>query len=764
MRYIAVQYSAALELVGDRLFQSVDFPEGNGLACLLGGNPDGFQNPRVFASKTSNGVILHTKLDAKEDCIVFDLNTTNLFSESQTKQAWVQCFQKTLRFAVKYLSGNSVFNASERILHEHNIGVIFPFPISQLTGFRIVVDLKPDAERLAKRNIKQRLMLINYAGTDENARPGGTATFRKYLEERENITFSYNKGERKSDEPQALGVTSLEELKSVPIAMHQAYDSWMRMVTDSQREFIVRDLQCPARLEGPAGTGKTLCLCLKAVHDLKKAEVEGLELSILLLTHSEATRRSISEVVMSMGGDHFMDRSNPRNQLKISTLQSLCGDILGRDIQETEFLDRDALEAKNTQLLMIEEAIKSASSELQTYKSLMSPDMIDLVSDSDPWTLVEMFQHEIAVVIKGRSSQEFDIYRRTNSLSSGLPISTDGDKAFCWRVFIAYNGTLKDSGQFDTDDVVISTYLQLSAPIWKRRRTREGFDSILIDETHLFNMNELSIFHSLTKSDLNHPMAFVIDKSQAIGDRGWNEDIDFDSLIPESLERQHQHKTEMKAVFRCAPQVVNLAFTITSSGAQIFTNFHNPLDMAYSVQTFDDEKKSALPKYYEYKNDSGIVDAAFSRADSMSTELGTNRGDVAIIFFSEELFSLARIKAESDRKAITTITTRGDFESVKKAQQERRFILSLPDYVGGLEFSGVVLVGVDKGRVPATPATSTERSRAYLDYVAHNRLYVSITRAKFRVDVLGTQERGLSPFIERARDAGALEIEKTPMK
>ena len=53
---------------------------------------------------------------------------------------------------------------------------------------------------------------------------------------------------------------------------------------------------------------------------------------------------------------------------------------------------------------------------------------------------------------------------------------------------------LQRTGRFDMDDVVLTTVSRLDTPIWKRRRVREGYDAIFIDETDLFNMNELSVF------------------------------------------------------------------------------------------------------------------------------------------------------------------------------------------------------------------------------------------------------------------------------
>jgi superfamily I DNA/RNA helicase len=93
---------------------------------------------------------------------------------------------------------------------------------------------------------------------------------------------------------------------------------------------------------------------------------------------------------------------------------------------------------------------------------------------------------------------------------------------------------------------------------------------------------------------------------------------------------------------------------------------------------------------------------------------------------------------------------------IRRAQQTKRFVLSTPDLVGGLEFSGVVLVGVDEGRVPPSRTTDSVESSNFLSYAAHNRLYVAITRAKYRVEVLVAGERGPSSLLLSAVEGGLL--------
>src|ERR1019366_7529962 len=330
--------------------------------------------------------------------------------------------------------------------------------------------------------------------------------------------------------------------------------------------------------------------------ELRTAAQDGREDRALFITHSEATRRTIQQLVETNDSGDFVVADVQRLQhLKLATLQQLCGELLQREIHESEFLDRDAMESKQLQVLYVDEALSSAmKDDYPTHQHFLSPHFESFLTTTERWLVAEMVQHEISVVIKGRADEQLENYRKLPRLKYGLPTETSRDRGFVWGVFRRYQAQLQASAQFDTDDIVLTTIGQLDTPIWRRRRGREGYDSIYIDETHLFNMNELSIFHYLSKSDALHPIAYSVDRSQAIRDRGWT-DESFGVLAPNLDSSNGGSRTEVHSVFRCSPDIVDLAFSVTSAGATLFTNFDDPLKLAGSMFTVDEERKCAPP-------------------------------------------------------------------------------------------------------------------------------------------------------------------------
>jgi hypothetical protein len=757
MSYIAVRRDALEEIISARLLQSTEFPDGLEFAKTLQLRQPGMVSPRVFMKSKHGGLFIYANRPSETKFVIFDTEQCKGFNPGDNLSHTLLYFQKALRFAIKYWQ-SVVLNISERVFSDRSRGVIFPFPISQKTDIRIVVDLAPDSERLTRRGTAGRYLLV-FASEEGEAAGSGEAklgTFRRFVDDLESMKEELTASESNTGPISIAGLssTTLGEVDD-KVDPHQAYETWLHLLTTDQRNFVTSDLVAPKRVDGPAGSGKTVSLSLAAIHSMIVAEKSGIDHQAIFITHSEASRRSIETILMSMGGDRFITAQPASRRLQVMTLQGYCAEILRQEISATELVDPDAFDAKLLQGMYVEEALRLTKTELPTFERFMSPDFKEYLEQEEEELKIAMLKHEIAVVIKGRSKESFDIYKRVPPLSTGLPIRNEADKGFVWRVYERYREQLEVGGQFDTDDVVLTALSQLSTPIWRRRRVRYGFDAVFVDETHLFNMNELSVFHHITKSAVQFPIAFAVDRSQAIGDRGWVNDIDVSVLVPNAKEVQ-TNKTDLRSIFRSSPDIVNLAFTITSSGASLFTNFEDPLLKAHSNMSYEEEKKAEAPVYCSYATDEAMIAGAFAVADDMRSSMATSRGEIAIIAFTEDLFADLQRQAALSGKPVEVLKQRNDNELAKRAKTTGRFVLSLPDYVGGLEFDGVILVGVDEGRVPPTLTSQRSESKAYMTFTAHNMLYVAISRARYRVAILGTQERGASSVLGAAFASGAL--------
>ena len=766
VKYVVVGLNAAENFIQDRFAQSVEFDEGKALLAFLRGEVGSVKIGSEYLIFEKDGGVFFDSFagSLSEKFLVIDLEQSQVLTQSDNDSLF--SFQKLLRFAKKLWSGLSL-TYSERLIPGSSKAVLFPYRYKP-QPYRIVIEREPWSDRLLKREQGGNWLLAYKAGHesgDANRDEAELTNFRKAFEnvslaKREFLEKASNQTSGARSSP-GMAILNLEDRGQFQGSLHRRYEDWMPLLTAKQSEFVSTPFNQPARIEGAAGTGKTLSLILKVVHALREASAAKREFHAVFITHSDATRLAIEEVASVIDKDGFnsRDRAVDQQSLKICTLSELCNSVLRTSISESELIDRDAMESKETQLLYISEAFDAVMRDsFDSHSRFLSQDFAKGLKDRDAWKTVEMLQHEISVLIKGRAGENLDTYKKLPSLSYGLDQKNDADKGFVFTVFRRYQDFLRDAGQFDTDDVVLSAIGQLDTPIWRRRRLRDGYDAVLIDETHLFNINELHMFHYFTREEGPYPIAYSVDRSQAVGDRGWNtKEIDYSiSPIGSSPET---YSARIETVFRSSPEIVNLAFSILSSGATLFTNFDNPLINAASGFTEEEERLARDPTYFEVPNEGALIDAAFERAEVLHKELGCPRSDILIVSLDSAIVKELSDKAGESNKPYVLLERRGDQKLIETARATGRLVIGHADYVGGLEFAAVILVGVDDGRVPPVDQANDLSSKNFLTYVSHNRLYVSVSRAKYRVEFLGEQARGPSKIIEPAIKAGLISID-----
>ena len=360
----------------------------------------------------------------------------------------------------------------------------------------------------------------------------------------------------------------------------------------------------------------------------------------------------------------------------------------------------------------------------------------------------EMFRYEISVLIKGRSEGKFDKYNALQRPKLCLPLKTEEDRMFAFDVFESYQRSLEAIGQFDSDDITLSALGQLNTPIWRRRSIRDGYDVCFIDETQLFNLNELSVFHYLNKPDCISRIIYAIDKSQVFGEVGFTEEELSLLLNKEDLNIESSFST----IFRSSPEIVDLAFNILSANTAIFHNFDNPVEHCSYSFTTEDEAKCETPEYILCQTDEKIICDVLERAEKFHNERKVERGRILIVSTSQELTKQIVSGSTTPTRSMLLLKSKNDMKTVQNALNSHCFVLGDIDFVGGLEFDAVFIVGVDKGRVPPEGKEASD----FLKYAWHNRMYVAVTRAKYAVKLWGNVNKGDSPVLQSAITMGLL--------
>lgn len=763
MKYLLFDQSAIHTYIADTQLQSVEYSEGKRFLQHICGELETELFHNTIIDYCSNGIqfigLKRMRDDTQGGTRIFciDLEQCNIMAEKENPARLLTIIQKSLRLAMK-IWDRRPFSLSER--YSGSKSILFPFPKPDHS--RVVIERSNNILRLTSRGISYPLLAYKYNAEDPS-QIEDTVSVSVLREAGELYAATHNlrinKYRGSQDDKNSEYVQALECVEATTFSERSDFIYWgidrqYQALTDSQRAIVdYESMNSPLRIEGAAGTGKTVSMIMRAYKLLREKEREGKPFKIAFFAHSESTSVRNKELFSCYeNSSRFLDPNAPQS-IYFQTLLSFCSRFA--KIADSMLLERDALESKNYQMMLIHDAVQKAidSKRLKTYTPLLSVGVIDLFCEekTNKQVLYNMLQHEFSVQIKGRTDCTIENYCDIKSIENGIPCNTKADKEFIFSIFLDYQKGLQDYGTFDVDDVSIEALSRLNAPIWRRERINEGFDYIFADEMHLFNINEQSVFHFLTKTPATKeiPICFALDYAQAIGDQG---DVSADYISGKAFGIAESKN--LQTVFRSSPQIAELCASIAASGTLMFgADFCNPYNNPQYCFTSSEEEKLERPKLLMFDNDDKLVESLNQVVCSFVKALQCRLSDIAIISFDEKWLTPEGV-------ALLEKQTEKQFNVLDKSDERTctKLTLSSPYSINGLEFQGVILIGVDDGRVPQTFGTS-DISKHFITYSAYNMLYLAISRAKYKVTIMGSNLNGISPCLEHSIDSGFLELD-----
>ena len=738
MKYLLFEKSAVENIINNSKLQSTEFDLANQFVRSIKGERGAtIKNLVIYYEKDG---VFYVGKDITKTILVIDLERCHLF-EMCNDQDLLIVLQKIFRYAIRFWEKKPPTNC-EKVFKNHT--VIFPFPYSQNSTTRIVIARNVKERRLDVRDIKEGLLAYKYSnegvpsGTEENL---NTDNYRKcgekYIEwlpkfRTEFIELSKNLHEKQGS---AIKIVGLEPMKGNTSFKYLNFTDQMEKLTRRQKKIVEHsDLTTPIRIEGPAGTGKTATMVLKAVKMLNDAKEKQEPLEIVYFTHSKSTELAIRYMMRAIANDDYFSEQNDQ-KIYITTLQEYCIDFI--KLKETQVIDLDASEAKQYQLYMIQDAYTRVKEQkFNTFKYLMSNEAVDFFENEQESKIIELLQYEFSVNIKGMAEGDLDAYRKVKNFSNGIPFNNDQDKEYVYAIFKVYQTDLENQSVYDTDDIILETLARLNAPLWRRERIRSGIDYMFVDEMHLFNVNEQQIFHFLTKdiTQTNIPICFALDYGQVIGER-----VELNkTYLEKKFSQEDVYSQEFGTVFRSSQQIAELCATITSSGALLFNSFINPYKFCESGFTASEEAMCEIPKLVMYNTDEAMLQSLDGYIKTYCNTYKCKNNDIAVIFFDEDLMD-EFINNKYCQYEINCLDGRSNATDIIGSN---KVVCSLPDYINGLEFQCVILVGIDEGRVPS--ATVYDVSANFLRFNALNKLYLACSRARYNVTILANSMRGPS--------------------
>lgn len=268
MTYIFITYEAIELFASDRFLQSSENEVSDALCQILRLKSFDWAHSRIHLHKCEKGLVFYTPESSYTKGLVFDLATFNGFSDDQDNRTVINIFQKTIKYAVRYFE-NLPLASCDRNLPDKPIAIIYPNPfVAALNVPKIVVDR--NSSKYQKKGLNY-LTVYDYSTDSKRSQVSFTSLNKAYEEVR-----SLNFREIVKDEVKQVSnirgfQTTILGYQETNIDSSVGFDNWLNYyLTDVQKDFVCSDIEGPERLEGAAGTGKTLCLILRCIYLLKK--------------------------------------------------------------------------------------------------------------------------------------------------------------------------------------------------------------------------------------------------------------------------------------------------------------------------------------------------------------------------------------------------------------------------------------------------------------------------------------------------------------
>lgn len=526
--------------------------------------------------------------------------------------------------------------------------------------------------------------------------------------------------------------------------LHWNFDQWLQsgVLNPAQRRAISVDVlnSHPARIIGPAGSGKTLLMQLIALRYLNEYRAVDKSLKVAYIVHNAAMSSTVIDRFKALGGEEYLTGSD--QELVVTTLGEY-----GRkrvELDEQMIIDRDAQKTKEFQFLQVKEALKKAMSAKDNLPD--NSELLNQVQKEEELfgAFAVLVMAEISAVIKGRGLVE----DRDRYINSELPFSrfhrilSQFERSVIFDCFEIYHSVVFEQfGMLDSDDIALSLAGRLKTPVWELKRRSEGYDLVLVDEAQLFNENERRVFPLLSSNTKKHvPIALALDEAQepfglSVAGLGV---IGISDIENEKLPSNH----------RSTKEIINLAFFIIQRTTDLFSN---------EFPDFTNNDNAAVPSNHPLASNPIIIsrneDQTYAKfvVKSVQKLRAKNIRQIAVICHAERYWKDMVDSFIESKLPLHVITQRGE----KITPDQPLVVLSRPSFIGGQEFDAVVLVGLEQGIMPPRVVNNPPLAAA-LEQQVLREIYLSVSRARFRVVVAINTGCTPNSAISSALDAGMI--------
>ena len=490
----------------------------------------------------------------------------------------------------------------------------------------------------------------------------------------------------------------------------------MQNLTSEQYRAINDYSNQSIKIVGPAGSGKTLTLCLKAISDSRKLTAAGSQEKIIFITHSWAMAERIDETL------RILDLNSAHN-IEVWPLLELLREILGKKyIGTLDVLGIDSSDGKKQQFSILESILLDFAKDFNNIKKIdsmhkLSADIKNsLTNINRESSHYREFIENIYLEITGGLASEGILpsnmtkvtkYLRGEDRSDLLPpFNTQGDRFFIFEIYKKFISNLQDLNCITTDQLVSDAISMMETFLWSAKRSTEGYKSIFVDELQYFNAQERFAITLLGSDTSETIFTTAEDPSQGI----------FSSISPNWNENRltkngDLHAIELKESHRFSEKLIDFIKFIYSQFPL------NSIPLSY--------RKEGQGKHLPVLYTGGSYDDAIKEAAKLAAEYHATLSSgkrLAIICIGES--AVDDINKKLKHIPITTICSLDDTEKLNYTRKS--ITLGEWRYLGGMQFTHVILLW-PSGSIATSPFSNISELTA---------LYIASSRASESLDIV----------------------------
>lgn len=518
-------------------------------------------------------------------------------------------------------------------------------------------------------------------------------------------------------------------------------------LTSIQRKFVDFPLSRSIRVRGPAGSGKTVALVVKVLRQLGIDRAAKRSARYGLITHSESTVELIQSMLRTMVGEtELAELTRDGSLLYVGTLYALAYEMLGTELRGLQPLSLDGRLGREMQIELLQGVINEyLNSNWVARKGGCSDTFVELLEacgNGHPSAAPFLFEilNEFACVLEpegiARSAQKRSEYISKAAREAWrLNLSAADERRTVLDLHGEFRKQMRQIEAISMDQLVADFDRFLDSNAWELTREAAGFEATFVDELHLLNRMERMLITSLQKDPLARPIVVMAEDTKqdvrrvGLGLTNWQKQLDGLEIF------------DLNEVFRYTPQI--------NAVLRAIDDFAPTLNLQEDWPSYDQKSNlppGPTPEVRTFKNLRQQYDAIFPRA-ALSAKRRKSGRSVAVLCCDYENFK-QYLTAGQHRELFIPVESREDVTLIPS--RGTRFVLSMPEFVAGLQFEEVYLIDVSSSVLSNGESVGVRDKRRGLSLV-----YLGASRAMSTLYISAlTDAGGLPPFIQHALDSG----------